>query len=298
MEHRMSAEDDQQIRALSGGLSVKQLSHRIIAALDPDRHIEQAKVDLGIAPGDDQPIPEPALAAARHKVIQEAIQPFYDPKLRETIDTIKKKNEVVIDTVSADQVLEAGFSQDALDRAKGMVQSFEQFIAEHKDEITALQVLYSKPYKHRLTFEAVKELADAIEKPPYLWNESQLWNAYAALEKSRVKGASGKRILTDLVSLVRFAIHQDNELIPFPERVNANFKAWLASQESSSKQFTGEQRRWLEMIRDFVAINLGIAPDDFEYAPFSQHGGLGKVHQLFGDKLDTIIEELNEVLAA
>ena len=111
-----------------------------------------------------------------------------------------------------------------------MVQSFEQFIKDHKDEITALQVLYSRPYKHRLTFEAVKELADAIEKPPYLWNESQLWNAYAALEKSKVKGASGKRILTDLVSLVRFAIHQDNELIPFPERVNANFKAWLASQ--------------------------------------------------------------------
>ncbi len=37
---------------------------------------------------------------------------------------------------------------------------------------------------------------------------------------------------------------------------------------------------------------------DFEYAPFSQHGGLGKVHQLFGDKLNAIIEELNETLAA
>ena len=297
-EHRLSAEDDRQIRALSGGLSVKQLSHRIIAALDPDRHIEQAKVDLGIAPGDDQPIPEPALATARHKVIQEAIKPFFEPKLRETIDTIKKKNEVVIDTVSADQVLEVGFSQDALDRAKGMVQSFEQFIAEHKDEITALQVLYSKPYKHRLTFEAVKELADAIEKPPYLWNESQLWNAYAALEKSRVKGASGKRILTDLVSLVRFAIHQDNELIPFPERVNANFRAWLASQVSSGKQFTEEQLRWLEMIRDHIAASLGIELDDFELSPFSQHGGLGKVYQLFGDKLNSMIEELNETLAA
>ena len=163
-------------------------------------------------------------------------------------------------------------------------------------------MLYSRPYKHRLTFEAVKELAAAIEKPPYLWNESQLWNAYAALEKSKVKGASGKRILTDLVSLVRYAIHQDNELVPFPERVNANFNAWLARHvgpaSAGQKPFTPEQVKWLEMIRDHIAANLGIERDDFEYAPFSQHGGLGKVHQLFGDRLESIIEELNETLAA
>ncbi len=304
MEHRLSAEDDQKIRQISGGYSVKALSHRLVEALNPDRHIEQARADLGLAPDDDQPIDADALNTARRKIVQEAIKPFHDPRLRETIGEIKKKNEVVIDIVSPDEVLEAGFSRDALDRAKGMVQSFEQFINDHKDEITALQVLYSKPYKQRLNLDAVQELADAIEKPPYLWNESQLWNAYAALEKSKVKGASGKRILTDLVSLVRFAIHQDNELIPFPERVNANFKAWLNDQIRHSREsgnpepFSTEQIHWLEMIRDHIAANLGIEPDDFEYAPFSQHGGLGKVHQLFGDKLGAMIEELNETLAA
>jgi type I restriction enzyme R subunit len=271
LEHRIAPEDDARIRAASGGLGLRELAHGIVHALDPD-----------------QTDTTPA----------EAVRLLQDPALRQLIAEIKARSDLVIDTVSADEILEAGFSQDALDRARGMVRSFEQFIAEHKDEITALQVLYSRPYKHRLTFEAVKELADTIEKPPYLWNESQLWNAYAALEKSKVKGASGRRILTDLVSLVRFAIHQDNELIPFPERVNANFKVWLASQESSGKQFTAEQRRWLEMIRDHIAANLGIAPDDFEYAPFSQHGGLGKVHQLFGDKLGALIEEMNETLAA
>jgi EcoEI R protein C-terminal len=48
-----------------------------------------------------------------------------------------------------------------------------------------------------------------------------------------VKGASRQRILTDLVSLVRFAMQQDNELVPYPERVAANFKAWLAQQNSA-----------------------------------------------------------------
>ena len=75
----------------------------------------------------------------------------------------------------------------------------------------------------------IKELADQIQAPPNLWTESQLWQAYAALEKTKVKGAGGRRILTDLVSLVRFAIHQDNELIPFPERVQAHWcsKTWI-----------------------------------------------------------------------
>jgi type I restriction enzyme R subunit len=305
MEHRMSAEDDKKIRELSGGLSISELSRQIVAALNPDRHIEQANQDLGRAPDDDQPIPDQALNEARQKVVQEAVKPFHDPGLRELICAIKKKNEIVIDHVSPDEVLEARFSQGALDRARSITESFEQFIEDNKDEITALQVLYSKPYRQRLTFEAVKELADAIEKPPRLWNETQLWNAYAALEKSKVRGASGKRILTDLVSLVRYAIHQDNELIPFPERVNANFRAWLASQTAPvgaplgrDQPFTKEQLHWLEMIRDHIAANLGIEPDDFNYAPFVQEGGLGKVYQLFGDSLDDLIFELNETLAA
>jgi hypothetical protein len=37
---------------------------------------------------------------------------------------------------------------------------------------------------------------------------------------------------------------------------------------------------------------------DFEYAPFSQQGGLGKAHQLFADKLGVRLDELNRKLVA
>jgi type I restriction enzyme R subunit len=317
MEHRITKADDQAIVKASGGHSLKDLSRRLVEAVDPDRHEARARQRFGTDKPTEQQIQQAAAA-----VLQEATKPFNDPKLREVLTDIKKKNELTIDHVSQDQVIEAGFSQAALARAKSIVQNFEQFIAQHKDEITALQILYSKPYKHRLTFESLKELAEAIEKPPYLWNESQLWQAYAALEKSKVKRASGKRILTDLVSLVRFAIHQDNELVPFPERVNANFNAWLAQQQSlpplppgdrnistplpqgegkgegRGSRFTPEQLHWLEMIREHIAANLSIEKDDFELAPFNREGGLGKVHQIFGSELNHIIEELNGVLAA
>jgi type I restriction enzyme R subunit len=293
MEHRITKQDEQAISKASGGLTLKDLSRRLVEAVNPDRQEDRARQQFGT----DKPT-EPQIQQAAAAWIGEAAKAFHDPKLRELLIEIKKKNELTIDHVSQDQVIEAGFSADALARARTIVQSFEEFIKKHKDEITALQVLYSKPYKQRLKFEDIKDLDTAIEKPPYLWNESQLWQAYAALEKSKVKGASGKRILTDLVSLVRFAIHQDNELVPFPEKVNANFNAWMGDQERGGKTFTDEQRQWLSMMRDHIAANMGIGPDDFEYAPFSQAGGLGRAHRLFPDGLQTIIENLNVALVA
>ena len=52
------------------------------------------------------------------------------------------------------------------------------------------------------------------------------------------------------------------------------------------------------MIRDHIAANLNIEPDDFELPPFTQRGGLGKAHQLFGRDLAPIIETLNTALVA
>ena len=203
-----------------------------------------------------------------------------------------------IDTVTQDRILEAGFSEAARERARGIVQSFEAYIAAHRDEITALQILYNRPTKAPLRYEDLKALAEQLQAPPHLWTESQLWYAYAALDASRVKGAGTRRLLTDLVSLVRFALHQDNELVPYPERVATNFKAWLAQAQTAGKSFTEEQRWWLAKMAEHIAANLGLTSEDFDYAPFAQQGGLGKLHQLFGAELPQVIASLNEELVA
>ena len=93
-------------------------------------------------------------------------------------------------------------------------------------------------------------------------------------------------------------MQQDNELVPYPEKVMANFKAWMAQRQAAGIAFTDEQRWWLEKMAEHVASNLGIAAEDFESVPFNQRGGLGKVHQLFGAELPTVIEALNKELAA
>jgi type I restriction enzyme R subunit len=77
--------------------------------------------------------------------LRQAVMPLANPALRQLILGLKASKDLVIDTVTQDRVIEAGFSEAARERAQGIVQSFEAFIAQHKDEITALQILYSRP---------------------------------------------------------------------------------------------------------------------------------------------------------
>jgi type I restriction enzyme R subunit len=35
-----------------------------------------------------------------------------------------------------------------------------------------------------------------------------------------------------------------------------------------------------------------------DYAPFDARGGLGRMHELFGERLDALIDELNRELTA
>jgi type I restriction enzyme R subunit len=291
LEKKLSEPQQAQVQHLAGK-RLKELTGDLIRSIDPDAVAPSPPVGEGGGEGG------PSGSAEQRKLIQEATRPLCNPDLRQLLLDLQKTTEQVIDTVSQDQLIEAGFSAEALEKARGLVLSFETFLAEHKDEITALQVLYSAPYRARLRYEDVKELAEAIHRPPYLYSESQLWQAYAALDAAKVKGAGAKRILTDLVSLVRFAMHQENELVPYPEKVRVNFEAWMGQQEQGGRTFTAEQRRWLEMMRDHVAANLQIESEDFEYAPFAQAGGIGKVWQVFGDELNMILDDLNEALVA
>jgi hypothetical protein len=74
------------------------------------------------------------------------------------------EREILIDETSQDEVLVAGMDLDATQRARNLVESFQEFIQQNIDEITALQILFSRPYAQRLEFGQVRELAESIER--------------------------------------------------------------------------------------------------------------------------------------
>jgi type I restriction enzyme, R subunit len=88
----------------AGGLGLKELSRGIVQALDPREDRSRRR-----------PRPRCATPSSRSPT----------PSCATLILTLKQQKELVIDTVTQDRVLEAGFSEAARERAQGIVQSFE-----------------------------------------------------------------------------------------------------------------------------------------------------------------------------
>jgi type I restriction enzyme R subunit len=125
-----------------------------------------------------------------------------------------------------------------------------------------------------------------------------VWNAYQQLEQAKVKGAGPQKLLTNIISLIRFTLGQEDILEPFPETVESRFKQWLDRQRMQGKEFTQEQMQWLNMIKEHISASASIGLTDFEYAPFYEKGGAIRASKVFGQDFNKILEELNEVLVA
>jgi type I restriction enzyme, R subunit len=295
LDRQLSADQRQELATLAGSTDLHVLTSQLLQSIDADvqaqRAVEEFKLPPGQEPTEDQ------LNKVEQEMVAAALKPFHNPKLRNRIVEITKSLEQVIDEITQDKLLEAGFSPQAQERALGLVRSFRQFIEDNKDELEAIQLLYSHPYRAGLRYRHVKELAAALRKPPLATTPATVWSAFQAVEPQKIKGKGGKQ-LVDLIALVRHALDPATPLAPFAMTVEERYGQWLAEKEAQGLKFTPEQRHWLDAIKDHIAGCLRIEMDDFEDAPFNQFGGLGKAHEVFGDRLGDILDDLNVRLAA
>ena len=297
LDRQCGPEERKRIAEASGGVRLDRICSDIVDGLDLDRQLDEARRAAGL-PAEAEPT-EPQVKQAAESLLKRATATLAArPALRELLVDLKRELEQVIDEVSQDELLEAGASEDAKEKARALATDFERYIEEHKDSIAALQFFYAQPYSRRLAFKDIKALSEAIKAPPRSWTPEKLWRAYETLRKDKVRGASAKRLLTDIVSLIRFAVHTDDELVPFGDRVRERFDGWMAQQRNGGRSFTADQVHWLEMMRDHIATSVEITVEDFDLAPFAEEGGRGKAAQVFGQELTPLLDDLNKTLAA
>ena len=297
LDQRLDDNQREMIQEASGGRNLQQISADLLTSIDPDKNTELAKTQFSVdEPSDDQ------VAKVEKERVADALKTFHQPKLREAILGARRSLDQVIDEQTPDVLLKAGFSEEALLKARTMLTSFKKFIEDNKDEIEAIKILYSRPYRAGLRFKHIKELATKLNQPPFYVDPSRpeslvrLWQAYELTEPEKVKGKGGKQ-LVDVVALVKHALDPSTLLAPMGMAVEERYREWLSEKQKAGITFTADQKKWLDAIKDHIASSLAIEQDDLEEVPFNTIGGLGRAYELFGDTLAPILDELNMRLA-
>lgn len=286
---KLPDEEQKRVRDLAGK-DLRQIARMLLDAIDPDVIEAEAR-----RRGTDSPA---GIEETAKYLKEAAARTFDDPKLRRLLKELKQQSEIVIDEISIDEVLSADYD---LKRANETVAKFRDFLAQNRDELTALQVLYGRPYAtRRLTYQAVKDLADAMARPPWLLSPPQVWASYKRLDQAKVRDPSPDRLLTDVVALVRYALGQAETLEPFSVDVERRFNLWLGREKKAGREYTDEQMRWLRLIKEHVAANAEITVEDLQDAPaFTDLGGRIAAARAFGpQRIGVLLDELSEALVA
>ena len=281
----------------ANGFTINHVVKQLLNAHDPDT-IQNVELKVRSEMLNDAPDKiESAIIEQKQKIIEDAVSVFHNPDLRNYIVDVRKKYDQVIDGINIDEVTNIGWVKDQQAAASLTISNFTAWIEAHKDEITALQIFYSQPYRRReLTYKMIKDLYEKIKTEQPLLSPLPVWRAYEQLGETN---GSAKNELIALVSLIRKVSGIDASLTGYDKTVDKNFQDWVfKKQAGAATKFTEEQMQWLRMIKDYVANSFHVEKEDFELDPFNKNGGFGKMWQLFGERTDEIINELNEVLAA
>ena len=295
LNRQLNQVEQDRIKEKAGGIELTTIVGDLLAAIDPDR-IEAKARDIEEVPEGAEPS-SAAICQAREKMVGDAAKVF-NGELIELIDSIRRDKEQTIDHDSLDTVLKAEWEGDAQKNAEVVAEEFRDYLETNHDEIEALTIFYAQPYRRsQLSYEMIRDLFEKLKSDRPRLAPLRVWQAYAVLDK--YKGNRPVNALTALVAVIRRVCGIDSTLSTYSDAVRRNFQNWIMTHHSGSgEKFNEEQMDWLRMIRDHVTTSFHLDLEDLDMAPFDAKGGLGKMYKLFGEKMDDIIDELNEALAA
>jgi len=295
LEKQIDENEKRKFAELANGKSLNQVVKELLNAYNPDVIDDlKAKVETELA-GESPDKKEEAFDKLHYELKEKAAEVFTG-ELSTYIDDVRRAHEQTIDITNPDTLINKGAATDISKRAENVIADFKSWIEQHKNEITALQIFYSQPFRRRdLTFKMIQEVLEKLKLDKPLLAPLQVWNAYEQLEKATGKPLSE---LIALVSLIRKVSGIDEALTSYDKTVDRNFQEWVFKKQAGATKFNEEQMQWLRMIKDHIATSIHIDADDLDYTPFDAAGGKGKMWQLFGENMNEIINELNEALAA
>lgn len=289
LERQMTPAERAEINTVAGQPLTAVIAGLITVA-DPDL-IAQTLANAPLVDG------KPDEKAAMKALVDTVITPLAgNPHLRQRLLELRAAHDLLIDETSQDVLLDASGHVDK-DKASAIVTSWREYLHNHRDEITAIQAIYSQPTTPQVAYEELKELADRIGRPPRNWTVDTLWHAYEAIDTDKVR-RSNRHTTTDLVALIRFTLGYDNELVPYASTIEERWANWLAQQAQAGADFTETEMWWLENIKNVVIQSGGFHNSDLELPPFTEKGGTDGAIRDLGPGVAGLIGGLAEGLTA
>ncbi len=208
----------------------------------------------------------------RNKDFQDLLVNYKRPK------RVFFKGYEIVDTVDDEMMFQVG---DSYQKPEDYLKSFERFVRENPNRIAAFEILLNCPRAWNTT--VLEQLREKLKRSSF--REKDLQKAHNHVYQ---------KPLADIISMIKHAADFQVPILDAAERVNRAMASFTAG-----KQFTTEQLKWLEYIRQHLVQNLAIAEEDFKIMPvFERQGGLKKAKKVFGEELTNLIEELNSAVAA
>ena len=295
LEKQLSDKEQANFAQKAKNKTIKEVVKELLNAYNPDT-LEEIRLKIDKENPDAPPVEKEEKVKRITEELQNQAASTFTGELNDYIENVRKAHEQIIDMFNPDKLVAAGWDKDNKERAEELVKTFAEWIAKHKDEITALQIFYAQPYRRReLTYSMIRELVDKIIADKPTLAPLNVWRAYELLES--VSGQPRNELVA-LVSLIRKVAGIDDTLTAYDKTVDKNFQNWVFKKQAGTLKFTEEQMLWLRMIKDHIAASVSFSVEDLDYLPFDAQGGKGKMWQLFGNDTEKIINELNEALAA
>ncbi|MYF67583.1 MAG: DEAD/DEAH box helicase [Gammaproteobacteria bacterium] len=295
LNQQLSPAEQSRVQEKAGGVALTAIVGNLLAAIDPDRVLDKA-IEINPKAVREEASPA-ALEKARQALVGEAASVF-DGELIELIDNIRRDKEQTIDHEGLDTLTGAGWAGDARENAAAIAQEFRRYLEDNRDEIEALTIFFEQPHRRsQVTYAMIRDVLDRLKSDRPRLAPARVWQAYALLDD--YQGGQPINDLTALVALIRRVCGMDSTLSPYRNTVRRNFQIWIMTRhKGSGEKFNEQQMAWLHMIRDHIITSFHLDRSDLDMAPFDSQGGMGQMYKLFGDRMDDVIGELNEALAA
>ena len=284
-----------QIAEKADGKTLLMIARELVNAIDNDRVEQKALEITKLYKNDD--LDDAQLDEAQRMLVS-TVANTLNGELIEFIDNIRRNKEQTIVHEDLDSVLKSGWVGDTEENAKVLTQEFHHYLRHHADTIEALNIYFHTPARRsEVTYKQITPLMEKIKQNSPKLAPLRIWQAYSYLD--RYQGKNPLNELVTLVSLIRRVCGIDSTINPFDNTVHKNFQTWVMRYHAGdSEKFNEQQMLWLRLIRNHIASSFHCEREDLEMTPFDSHGGLGKMYQLFGDRVDWVMEELNRELVA